>query len=198
MLPYILLGIGGVLVLFLAVLIGRTLAFKPAKEATRVAASVEFDREKAIRDLAAMIRCKTVSDSDPGKEDAAEFEKFHALLPSLFPHVYATCEQIETGERAILLRWRGESEKEPLVLMSHYDVVSVVEENWSRPAFEGLLENGVLWGRGTLDTKGTLNGVMQAVETRSHADSPQNGTCFWPFPAARRSTDAVPPQSFPT
>ena len=165
MLPYILLGIGGVLVLFLAVLIGRTLAFKPAKEATRVASSVEFNREKAIRDLAAMIRCKTVSDSDPGKEDAAEFEKFHALLPSLFPHVYATCEQIETGERAILLRWRGESEKEPLVLMSHYDVVSVVEENWSRPAFEGLLEDGVLWGRGTLDTKGTLNGVMQAVET---------------------------------
>lgn len=165
MLPYVLLGIGATAVLFFAVLIGRTLAFKPQKSATRVAKTVEFDREKAVADLAAMIRCKTVSDADPAREDAAEFAKFEALLPTLFPHTYAACERIDVGERAILLRLPGETHSEPLVLMSHYDVVSVVEEDWSRPAFEGLLEDGVLWGRGTLDTKGTLNGVMQAVET---------------------------------
>ena len=165
MLPYVLLGIGAAAVLFFAVLIGRTLAFKPQKSATRVAKTVEFDREKAVADLAAMVRCKTVSDADPAREDAAEFAKFEALLPTLFPHTYAACERIDVGERAILLRLPGETRNEPLVLMSHYDVVSVAEEDWSRPAFEGLLEDGVLWGRGTLDTKGTLNGVMQAVET---------------------------------
>ncbi len=162
---YIGMGIGAAVLVLLAVLITRALCFKPRAAETREVAPVTFDREKAVNDLAEMIRCKTVSDHDPAKEDAAEFEKFHALLPRLFPATYAACEEIHVGERAIFLRLKGESEKDPLVLMSHYDVVSVVEENWSRPAFEGLLENGVLWGRGTLDTKGTLNGVMQAAET---------------------------------
>lgn len=162
---YIALAFGGALLLLVAVLVARAISFKPQTQVTRTPTSVEFDREKAVNDLAEMIRCKTVSDHDPTREDAAEFEKFHALLPKLFPAVFAACEQIDVGERAIFLRLRGERAEQPLVLMSHYDVVSVVEENWSRPAFEGLLEDGVLWGRGTLDTKGTLNGVLQAAET---------------------------------
>ncbi len=162
---YISLGIGGAVVLLLAVLVLRALAFKPRATEKRPPVTVEFDREKAVSDLAEMIRCKTVSDQDPTREDPAEFEKFHALLPTRFPAVYAACEQIDVGERAILMRLRGESDKEPLVLMAHYDVVSVVEENWSRPPFAGLIEDGILWGRGTLDTKGTLNGVLQAAET---------------------------------
>ncbi len=161
---YIACGIVGALLLLLAVLFCRALAFKPKKEGVRTPEKLTVDREKAVNDLAAMIRCKTVSDTDPQKEDAAEFEKFHHLLPTLFPATFAACEQIDVGERAVVLHLRGECAEEPLVLMAHYDVVSVVEENWSRPAFAGVLEDGFLWGRGTLDTKGTLNGILQAAE----------------------------------
>jgi acetylornithine deacetylase/succinyl-diaminopimelate desuccinylase-like protein len=43
--------------------------------------------------------------------------------------------------------------QEPLVLLSHLDVVFANEENWTYPPFSGILHDGKIWGRGTLDTK---------------------------------------------
>ena len=154
----------GLLALFLAVILIRTALFRPLPEVKTDPAPLEFDRQKAIDDLQAMVRCRTVSDRDRSKEDEAEFEKFVDLLPQMFPHVYATCTLHTPDPRALLFHWKGREEGDPTVLMAHYDVVSVVEEDWQKPAFEGIIEDGVLWGRGTLDTKGTFNAVMQAAE----------------------------------
>lgn len=161
---WLIVAIVAALVVFLAVIIGRALAFRPKKEETYPDFPVHCDEKKAISDLAEMVRCKTVSDTDESKEDEKEFEKFEKLLAKLFPNVYRVCEFQKLSKRSLLFRWKGKDSSVSRVLMAHYDVVSVEQSLWQKPAFEGIEENGVLWGRGTLDTKGTLNGVMQAAE----------------------------------
>lgn len=153
------------LVAFFAVIIGRTLAFKPQKQPKTVDEEVGFDREKAISNLQTLVRFKTVSNADPSLEDDGEFEGLINKLPELYPKVFETCEFMRFPDRGLLFRWRGKEEGAPSVLMAHYDVVPVNEDMWEKPPFDGILEDGVLWGRGTLDTKVTFNGVLYAAET---------------------------------
>ena len=153
-----------VLVLLLAVVLLRTAAFHPKAEAFRTYAPVEFDREAAVGNLQQLIRCRTVSYTDASKEDPAEFEKLIALLPELYPHVYEKCTLTRLPDRGLLFYWAGKAHDEASVMMAHFDVVPVEEENWKKPPFEGIIEDGVLWGRGTLDTKVTFNGVLTAAD----------------------------------
>ena len=153
-----------ILLILLAVFIGviavRTMGFTPKPQPEISNETVSFDKEASVDALAQMIRCKTISRWDRELEDNAEFEKLIALLPKLYPHVFDTCEFQQLADRALLFRWPGKKPGNPSVLMAHYDVVPVNEENWDKPPFEAILEDGVLWGRGTLDTKVTVNGVL--------------------------------------
>ncbi len=153
-----------VLVVFVGILLIRTLRFQPYPIAPVEVEDIELDRDKIVDDMAEMIRCKTVSDRDESKIDWAEFGKFRILLNDRFPKVRAACHIELISKSGILYHLPGKSSEKPSVCMAHYDVVPVDEDGWSKPAFEGIVEDDVLWGRGTLDTKGTLCGVMEALE----------------------------------
>ena len=158
-------ALGALGAVFLAVVFLRALRFRPGARAAVTPEEAAVDEQKAVDDLAAMIRCKTVSFYDESKIDQAEFVKFRALLRASYPHVYERCSYEEIGKSGMLFTLKGRSAAKPAVLMAHYDVVPVDEEGWSKPAFAGVIEDGVLWGRGTLDTKCTLCGVLEAAET---------------------------------
>lgn len=111
--------------------------------------------------LAALIRCETVSVR--GEENTEKFLRFHALLASSFPRLFAVCEKTVIGG-SLLLRWRGtDPTAMPILLMSHMDVVEATGA-WTHPPFGGEIAGGRLWGRGTLDTKGSLFAMLQAAE----------------------------------
>ncbi len=150
---------------FIAVLLARAAAFKPRAEAPATASPEQVDEQKAVRDLQALIQCRTVSYRDKSLEDNTEFDKLEALLPQLFPNVCKVCAFVKPGPRSLLFHWKGKSAEKPGVLMAHYDVVPVNQDAWTHPAFDALIEDGVIWGRGTLDTKGTLLGVLEAANT---------------------------------
>ncbi len=153
-----------VLLVFIAVIILRTLRFTPKKLPPVETVEVSLDNEKIVRDMVDMIRCRTVSYRDDSLVDRTEFEKFENLLKERFPRIFAACAFEKVGKTGLLFHLKGEKSDAPSVLMAHYDVVPVDEEGWTRPAFDGLIEDGKIWGRGTLDTKGTLCGIVEALE----------------------------------
>lgn len=161
---YFILGIGAIIFVLAMIVIIRTLLFVPKETVNFSSESVDVNIDKAVNDLSQLVQCKTISDRNKDNENEAEFDKFKALLPKLFPTVHEKCSFEAVGDRGLLYKLNGRSSNAPTVLMSHFDVVSVNENGWDKDPFGGEIENGVLWGRGTLDTKATLNGAMQALE----------------------------------
>ena len=154
---YVILGLLGLL---LAVVLIRAAMFRPKVQKDLSQEEITFDKDASVAALQKLVQCKTISCNDPAQEDEAEFQKLIDMLPQLYPHVFSVCSLQKFPDRALLFRWPGKSDKNPSVMMAHYDVVSVSEESWDQPPFAGIIEDGVLWGRGTLDTKVTFNGVL--------------------------------------
>ena len=156
-------GIAGFFLLLVAVLLIRAAAFRPKQQKLAAPEEVSIDQKAAVDALQQLVRCKTISYNDPALEDDAEFQKLIDLLPGLYPKVFETCSFQQLPDRALLFCWPGKSHSAPSVMMAHYDVVPVNEDSWEKPPFDGIIEDGVLWGRGTLDTKVTFNGVLSAA-----------------------------------
>ncbi len=161
MIGYVILGLA---VLFLAVIILRAAMFKPKAQPSVNVQPIPFDKEKAVTALQSLVRCKTISYNDRTLEDDREFQKLLDLLPGLYPNVFSLCQVKYLPDRGLLLRWPGKSSAQPSVMMAHFDVVPAEEDLWEKPPFAGILEDNVLWGRGTLDTKVTLNASLSGAD----------------------------------
>ena len=162
---YILAALGAAILLLLILLLCRTLVFRPKAAPQTAPKDTDFDGDAVVERLRTLVRFPTVSYREKEREDESAFRGLLGALPNLYPNVFSACEYSELADRAILFRWRGKGEGDPSVMMAHYDVVPVNEDAWEKPPFDAVLEDGVLWGRGTLDTKVTFNAVLSAVDT---------------------------------
>ena len=158
-----LIPVSAITVIF-AVVIIRTLMFKPKATDFGEPTPETFDEEKAVQDLCKLVSCKTVSYEDKSLEDDKEFKKLIGLLPTFYPNVYKTCSLIELPDRALLFKWSGKTDNDPAVMMAHYDVVPVNAEAWETDPFEPVIKDGAIFGRGTIDTKATFCGILFAAE----------------------------------
>ena len=146
------------------VVVTRALKFRPAPELRADPDVVTVDYDRVVESLREMIRCRTVSSSDPSREDSAEFDKFRAYLLERYPTLAAQCSPERIGRCGVLYTWKGRSSERPTVLMAHYDVVPADGDGWDEPPFDAVLKDGIIWGRGALDTKVTLCAIMEAAE----------------------------------
>lgn len=115
---------------------------------------------KYAETLSKIIQYETVS--TPDQTDKSRFYGFQELLKQLFPSIFKVA-TLEDFNASMLLLWPGKDHSRRVMFMNHQDVVPA-SGNWHYPPFSGAIEEGKVWGRGTLDTKGGLFGMLQAAD----------------------------------
>lgn len=159
MLEYMVLGL---IFVFLLFLFGRTILLRPT-EARMAKIRIQNDERAKLygERLSKMIQKETISERN--QKDRTKFLEFHKLLEEMFPLIHSRCEK-QVFHGSLLFKWKGKGTHEPILLMSHHDVVEATG-TWEHEAFSGDIdETGRIWGRGTVDTKASLFCILQAVE----------------------------------
>ncbi|MEH7072774.1 M20 family peptidase [Neobacillus drentensis] len=159
--------LGGIALVFLIVTVFNSLVIK-SKQPVPHPTNIVINKDEAVQHLSKAITYKTVSYQDRSKFDFKEFEKFIAFLHETFPNVYERLEFEKVNDYALVFKWKGsDASKNPIGLTSHYDVVPVLsgtESKWEQDPFSGAVVDGKIWGRGTLDDKIGVIGILQAVD----------------------------------
>ncbi|MDR2478742.1 MAG: M20/M25/M40 family metallo-hydrolase [Treponema sp.] len=104
----------------------------------------------------------------PGDSAAeAPLRSFQEFLAENYPAFHLTAERWVLSPYSLVYRWAGTSggNDGAVLLLAHYDVVPAETEKWSVDPFGAEVKGGCIYGRGSLDMKGILSGIMEAAET---------------------------------
>jgi acetylornithine deacetylase/succinyl-diaminopimelate desuccinylase-like protein len=122
-----------------------------------------FDRERAAKDTLAFAKELIQADTrnPPGNEllTARLFEARLKGLEGVETEVLVAAE----GRANFVARLRATNPTQrPVLIMGHMDVVGAQEAQWSTPPLVPTEKDGYLYGRGAIDDKGPLAGVVAA------------------------------------
>lgn len=158
--------LGAILLLFglgVAVVLGvRTAQNRPAQPVAEIVPRP--DANEAATRLAELIRYRTVSDAS--EYDASEFEGLVGFLRRAYPRVHENLTVERVGRHGLLYTWTGTNpELRPVLFAAHTDVVPASNaEQWTHPPFEGAIADGYVWGRGAMDDKSAVIGLLEATD----------------------------------
>ena len=157
------------LLLLASVLLVNALRFNSRQVQVEPVIPLSVDQNRIAERLSQAIRFQTVSYHDAAQPQGEEFLALHEYLKETFPKVHSSLTKETVNTYSLLYTWKGSDETlKPILLMAHLDVVPVEpasEADWQHPPFEGRIQDDYIWGRGTLDDKAGVTGLLEAVET---------------------------------
>ena len=147
----------------------KALFFKEEKKEIAPLEPEQVDLARFRKNLSDAIQIRTVAGKDEASTDWAPFEAFRAFLRERYPLIHEHMELTVHNRAALMFRWKGtRQDADPIALLAHQDVVPISEgtwDDWTHPPFDGVDDGEFIWGRGALDMKDHLIGVMEAAET---------------------------------
>jgi carboxypeptidase PM20D1 len=151
-----------------SVVLIRTVRLTSKQVQVDPAIDVMVDGQEVAEHLAHALQFQTISHQDPVQLEGKEFIGLHEYLKQMFPRVHSTLTKEVVGGYSLIYTWKGRAEGlKPILLMAHMDVVPAepgTEGDWTYPPFEGRITEGYIWGRGAMDDKVAVLGIIEAVE----------------------------------
>jgi aminoacylase len=124
------------------------------------------EAEQAIQSLQRLLQYPTVSATaadDGAYQDCAVYLQQQLETVGCFTEIHVLPES-PSHSPVVMACWKGRDETLPILLLnSHYDVVPVSQDDWTVPAFEGLRQNGNIYGRGAQDMKCVCVQYIEAI-----------------------------------
>ena len=118
--------------------------------------------------FASAIQIPTISPENSKDFDSIQFNRFNIFMQNTYPLADSLLDHKMFNEYSHLYHWKGSDPAlKPLILMGHLDVVPVIEQNrayWKEDPFEGKIVNDTIWGRGCIDNKIGVIGIMESVD----------------------------------
>ncbi len=166
------LGVVAIVAVLAAIVVVRTLTFKPPAavdiSAVKLAAAPPIDQAAAALHLSQAVQIRTVSNQDKADNQWAEWDRLHAWLGLTYPAAHAAMTREILPNKALVYTWTGSDPAlKPIVLMAHQDVVPITpgtEKDWKHDPFGGEIAEGAVWGRGSIDDKGSLVAIFEGLE----------------------------------
>lgn len=189
----ILAVLGAAILVLVAVVIGRTLMLAPPPAASGAAATASASPEETARaaeHLGAAIRLQTISyqrglNDEKTQASAAALVQFRDFIATTYPAFSNAANREIVNGYSLLFTWEGSDPKlQPVLLMSHMDVVPVVpgtEDDWKHPPFAGEIADGMVWGRGAIDCKGSLIAMLEAADSLAAKGFKPKRTIYFAF-----------------
>jgi carboxypeptidase PM20D1 len=179
------LALLGVFCILLGVIAVRTLSFTSHQLNTPPAKETRLDRDAMLQRLSEAIRYRTITNQVTTDSGSREFQRFHTFLTKSFPRVHKLLSKEIIGGHSLLYSWKGKDERlKPVLLMAHMDVVPVdpaTESSWHHPPFSGQVADGYIWGRGTMDDKGSVLAILEAAENLLASGFEPQRTIYFAF-----------------
>ena len=122
--------------------------------------------EESFERISKALQFRTVSYDDEQERDEKQFDAYKDWLKNAYPNVHKSLYLEVVNDYGLLYHWQGRDENEPpVILLAHYDVVPASDHKlWKYPPFSGTRAEGFIWGRGALDDKASMIGILEAVE----------------------------------
>ena len=153
-----------VILLLGSVVTVKTLTFTSKQIPVDTKVNYPIDTEQVLARVSEGIQIPTVSNA--GSIDYTQFTRFREFLEKSYPLVHSNLERKIINSYSLIYIWQGSNPQlKPILLMAHYDVFNVVDENaWKYPPFSGTIADGYIWGRGMIDDKASAIGLLEAME----------------------------------